>query len=66
MAHPALLADKIHQDLISKTPGPKGRIEFHHEGLDPNGPHINIGVPENQLPGFNGAVIDVRIVPPKK
>lgn len=60
----ALLADKIHQKEISTTPGSKSRMEFHHEGLDPTGPHINIGVPSKQLTGFNEAIIDVKDVTP--
>jgi hypothetical protein len=62
----ALLADKVPQKLVGETPGGKGKIEYHYEGLPQDGPHINIGVPDTQLPGFNGAVIDVRILPPKK
>ncbi|MBX9622364.1 MAG: hypothetical protein K2X82_00970, partial [Gemmataceae bacterium] len=62
----ALVADKVPQKLVGETPGGRTKIEYHYEGLDPNGPHINIGVPEYQLPGFNDAVIGVRILPPKK
>ncbi len=62
----ALLADKIPQSMISKTPDGKLRIEYHFEGLPKDGPQINIGVPQNLLGAFNEAVVEVRIVIPKE
>ena len=59
----ALVQSRVYQTAIKDTPGGRTRIEFHYEGLDPNGPFINIGIPKSQRRAFNDTIVDIRQLP---